>query len=302
MDRLQEMSSFVAVVEAGSFSGAEDATSLSKAALSRHVAALEQRLGIRLLHRTTRRLSLTEEGQRFYARAQELLQAFEDVESEVSSQRAEVAGTLRVNAPLTFGILHLAPLWGKFASRHPKVSLDVTLSDRVVDLVDEGYDLAVRIAIQIDSQLVTRKLATTRMVCCASRQYLDKHGEPTSPRDLARHRIVAYSYWTTHDEWKFAGPHGEAIVRTSPFMHTNNGDTCRVAALHGEGVILQPDFLVGEDLKRGDLVELMPQYASIEIGIYAVYASRKHLPTKTRSLIDFLVDSFKSPSWHRSSD
>lgn len=297
MDRLQEMSSFVAVVEAGSFVGAEDATGLSKAALSRHVAALEQRLGVRLLHRTTRRLSLTDEGQRFYARAQELLGAMEEMESELSSHKATVEGVLRINVPLTFGILHLAPLWGRFASLHPKVSLDISLSDRVVDLVDEGYDLAVRITKLPDSGLVTRKLTSTRMVCCASKGYLDKHGVPAHPRDLAGHRIVSYSYWTTRDEWVFQGPEGEVRVRTTPFMHTNNGDTCRVAALDHHGVVLQPDFLVGADLRRGDLVQLLPDYRSIDIGIFAVYASRKHLPLKTRSLIDFLVESFRQPSW-----
>ena len=298
MDRMQEMSSFVAVVDAGSFVGAADATGLSKAAISRHVANLEERLGVRLLHRTTRRLSLTDDGQRFLMRAREVLDALEDMETELSSRKVEAAGQLRVNAPLTFGILHLAPLWGRFAERHPKVSLDVTLGDRIVDLVDEGYDLAVRITNLPSSQLVSRQLATTRMIACASPRYIEEHGSPAQPADLVHHRVVSYSYWTTRDEWVFTGPGGEARVRTRPFMHTNNGDTCRALALEHQGIILQPDFIVGPDLKRGDLVEVLPAFRSIEIGIHAVYPSRKHLPIKTRLLVDFLVDHFRQPAWN----
>ncbi|RDZ28670.1 LysR family transcriptional regulator [Lysobacter silvisoli] len=297
MDRLQEMSSFVAVVEAGSFVGAADSTGLSKAALSRHVAALEQRLGVRLLHRTTRRLSLTVDGQVLHARAKDLLASVEELESELTSHTAEAVGMLRVNAPLTFGVRHLAPLWCRFLERHPKVSLDVQLNDRVVDLVEEGYDLAVRITQLPSSQLISRKLASTRMVACASPDYLRRHGRIAQPQDLTQHRVISYSYWATRDEWVFTGPDGEVSVRTRPFMHTNNGDTCRLAALAHQGVILQPDFLVGPDLRRGDLVEVMPDYRSSEIGIYAVFPTRKHLPAKTRKLIDFLVESFRMPPW-----
>jgi len=159
MDRFQEMASFVAVVDAGSFIGAADASGLSKAAVSRHLNDLEHRLGVRLLHRTTRRLSLTAEGQAFYARCRELLASVAEAESEITSQRGAPSGLLRVNAPLTFGVLHLAPLWGQFADMYPKVALDVTLGDRVVDLVDEGYDLAIRITAMTNPMLVSRKLA-----------------------------------------------------------------------------------------------------------------------------------------------
>lgn len=298
MDRLQEMTSFVAVVEAGSFVGAAEASALSKAALSRHVATLEQRLGVRLLNRTTRRLSLTEDGQRFYARARELLAALEEIESEATSRTVKAAGLLRINAPLTFGVLHLAPLWGPFAQKHPDVTLEVTLNDRVVDLVEEGYDLAVRITNMPSSQLVSRKLASTQLVACASPRYLNAHGVPSHPRELTRHRIAGYSYLATRDEWSLTGPDGIVTVLTRPFMHTNNGDTCRRAALDDQAIILQPDFLIGADLARGDLVEIMPAYRAIELGIHAVYPSRKHLPGKTRSMIDFLVESFLTPSWH----
>jgi DNA-binding transcriptional LysR family regulator len=294
---LQQLASFVAVVNAGSFVGATDALGLSKAAVSRHVTDLEAQLGVRLLHRTTRRLSLTDDGQRFHARATDLLAAAGELESETSAGSGEAAGVLRINAPLTFGNLHLAPLWPGFIAANPKVTLDITLNDRVVDLVEEGYDVAVRITNLASSQLVSRRLATTRVVLCASPAYLAAHGAPSHPAELAAHRVVSYAYWTGGDDWRFTGPDGEARVRVQPRIHTNSGDTCRVAALQGEGVILQPDFLVGDDLRRGDLVELLPGWRSIELGIHAVYASRKHLPMKTRRLVDFLVEAFATPAW-----
>ena len=299
MDKFQEMASFVAVVEAGSFVGAADATGLSKAAVSRHVAELEQRLGARLLHRTTRRLSLTDDGQLFFTRAKEMLAAIDEAESEISSRSGEPSGLLRINAPLTFGVLHLAPLWGRFAQLYPKVSLDIELSDRVVDLVEEGYDLAVRITNLPNSQLVSRRLASTRMVACASPQYLALHGTPAHPDELARHEVISYSYFAARDEWSFIAPDNSSVtVRTHARIHANNGDTCRAAALDHQGVILQPDFIVADDLRRGALVELLPNYRAMTLGIHAVYPSRKHLPIKTRRLVDFLVEAFAVPGWN----
>jgi DNA-binding transcriptional LysR family regulator len=294
---LQQLASFAAVVNAGSFVGAADALGLSKAAVSRHVGDIEAQLGVRLLHRTTRRLSLTDDGQRLHARAVELLSAADELEEDTRSTSREASGVLRINAPLTFGNLHLAPLWSRFIAANPKLALEVTLTDRIVDVVDEGYDVAVRITTLESSQMVSRRLATTRIVLCASPGYLAAHGTPTHPGELANHRVISYAYWTDGDHWRFDGPEGEVRVRVPSRIHTNSGDTCRIAALHDQGVILQPDFLVGDDLRRGGLVELMPEYRSIELGIYAVYASRKHLSIKTRRLIDFLVDAFTTPTW-----
>ena len=297
MDKFREIESFAAVVDAGSFVGAADALTLSKAAISRHVAELEERLGVRLLQRTTRRLSLTEEGQAFYQRCKEILGSIEEAEAEASSRAGEASGLLRVNAPVSFGILHLAPLWGAFASAHPKVSLDVSLADRLVDLVEEGYDLAIRISRLDNSTLVSRKLATTRLVLCASPTYLREHGTPQSPEDLTRHAVISYSYFSSGDEWSFDGPQGKVTVKTRPRFHANNGDTCLAAALAHQGIVLQPTFLAGGALQRGELVELLPDYRSLELGVYAVYASRKQVPLKLRRLIDFLVEVFKTPRW-----
>jgi len=299
MDRFLEMQTFNAVVEAGSFVKAANALDISNAAVSRYVVDMETRLGVRLLHRTTRRLSLTEEGQVFYARSKELLAELQEAEDEITARSDAASGLLRVNAPFTFGILHLAPLWGAFKALHPKVSLDITLADRLVDLVEEGYDVAIRIAMLENSSLVSKRLATTRIVVCASPQYLAQHGTPQHPSELTDHAIISYSYLSTKDEWKFTGPQGPVSVKTNPCIHTNSGDTCRAAALAHQGVILQPTFLVGQDLKDGTLVELMPEYRSIELGIYAVYPTRKHVSAKVRALIDFLAVHFagRGPAW-----
>jgi DNA-binding transcriptional LysR family regulator len=261
------------------------------------VSDLEKRLGVRLLNRTTRRLSLTDEGKRFHEHALTVLADLESAEADVMTRARKVTGLLRITAPLSFGMLHLAPLWPEFRARHPGATLDVTLGDRVVDLVDEGYDLAIRIARVPDSTLVSRRLASTRMVLCASRAYLRKHGTPREPRELEAHATLSYSYWSSGDEWRFAGPEGAVSVRVRPWMHTNNGDSCRAAALAGAGIVLQPSFLVGEDLRRKTLVELMPQFRAIELGVYAVYPTRRYLLPRVRAMVDFLAERFRVPSW-----
>ena len=297
MDRSQEMRVFAAVVDAGSFVGASDAIAMSKPAVSRYVRDLEARLGVRLLQRTTRKLALTDEGSVFYARCKEVLANVEEAEAEISSRRGEASGLLKVNVPVSFGILHLAPLWAEFMAHHPKVTLEITLSDRVVDLVEEGVDVAVRIARLGSSSLVSRKIASTRMVVCASPAYLKKHGTPVRPADLASHAVLAYSLLTAGDNWEFDGPQGKETVKVAPRMHSNSGDTCRAAALGHQGIILQPSFLVGDDLKSGALVQLLPDYLSVALGVHVVYPTRKHLSPKVRLLIDHLIESARRRGW-----
>jgi DNA-binding transcriptional LysR family regulator len=297
MDKFQEMLTFSAVVDAGSFVGGANTLDMSKAAVSRYVGDLESRLGVRLLHRTTRKLSLTEEGEVFYARCKELLSNISDAELEITSRTAEAVGLLRVSAPVTFGILHLANLWGEFSSKHPKVSLDITLSDRVVDIIEDGFDVAIRIGQLSNSTLISKKLASTKMVVCASPLYIKRNGKITHPADLTKHSVLAYTYWSMRDEWTFEGPKGEVTVKTVPRLKANNGDTNLAGALMHQGVVLQPTFLVGKYLKTGELIELIPEYKSIELGIYAIYPTRKLVSPKVRLLIDFLVLSFKNPNW-----
>ena len=297
MDKFLEMKVFASVVDEGSFVGATERLEMSKAAVSRYVSELEGRLSVRLLNRTTRRLSMTPEGEVFYARCKTLLELLGEAESELTSKAGEAQGTVKINVPVTFGNMHLAPLWGAFMERHPKVELDVVLSDRVVDLVDEGFDLAIRIARLPSSTLISRQLSTTRMVLCATPRYLRKHGKPKTPADLVDHKVLAYTYLATKDEWEFEGLEGRVTIKTRPVMYSNSGDTCRAVALSHQGVILQPTFLIGEDLRNGTLVELMPEYRSLELGIYAVYPSRKHMLPKARLLIDYLADAFRKPAW-----
>ena len=296
MDRFLEMQSFTTVVDNGSFVGAADAMGLSKAAISRHVNALESRLGVRLLHRTTRRLSLTVEGEVFLTRCRDLLAALEEAELEVAASSDVASGLLRINVPVSFGLRRLAPLWGEFRRCHPQVRLDITLADRVVDLVEEGYDLAVRIGVLNSSSLVARRLTESRLVICASPGYIAANGIPSHPREIRDHAVIGYSYWSGGDEWRLEGPDGTVNVRVDPGIQSNNGDTCVAAALSGQGLVMQPDFLVSEEITRGELVAVMPEYCAGKLGVFAVYPSRRHIAPKTRVLIDFLVERLADPS------
>ncbi|AOY91032.1 LysR family transcriptional regulator [Cupriavidus sp. USMAA2-4] len=296
-DRALEMQVFCTVVDKGSFIAAAEPLDMSKAAVSRHVNALEARLGVRLLQRTTRRLSLTEAGRGFYQQAREVLGLMDAAESAVASGAVEPSGVLRLSAPLSFGIQHLAPLWADFLRAHPRIELDISLNDRVVDLVEEGFDMAVRIARLQDSSLIGRRLASTRMRLCAAPSYLARHPPLATPADLAAHPVIAYSHFATRNEWRFTGPEGEVSVQTHSTVRCNNGDTCRAIAIGGGGILLQPSFMLYQDLRRGDLVEILPAYRSVELGIYAVYPSRKHLPPKVRALIGYLAECFVDVAW-----
>lgn len=299
MDKYQEMRVFAGVVDAGSFVSAADALGMSKAAVSRYVSDLEQRLGVRLMHRTTRKLSLTQEGEVYLTRCREILASIEDSEAEISTRSDTASGLLKVSVPVSFGIQHLAPMWGEFMDSHPRVSLDVQLADRVTDLVDEGFDLAVRIARLPDSSLVSRKLASTRLVLCASPDYLERCGAPQHPSEIAQHDVIGYSLLAMGDQWQFTGPEGPVGVKVKPRLVTNNGDTCVAACVRGTGIQLQPTFLIARELTSGRLVEVLPQYRSIELGIYAVYPTRKFLLPKVRALVEFLAAKLADADWVR---
>ena len=289
--RFDVIEAFVAVVEAGSFVGAAQRLNQSKAAVSKQVAYLEDEVGARLLNRTTRSVSLTPDGLVFVARCRELLQQWHDATDEISDRKAQARGLLRVNVPVSYGISHLAPLWAGFMASHPQVRLDVTLSDRVVDLVDEGFDLAIRIGQLPSSSLISRRLTACRLIVCASPQYLEQFEPIDHPDTLAAHRVLSYSLLSSGDTWVFTARHAPAqrvSVRVSPVMRSNNGDTCRDAAVQGQGVVMQPDFLVAKELQTGRLVQVMPNWLGQQLGIYAVYPSRRHLSAKVRLLIEYL--------------
>ena len=301
MDALRQIEAFVAVVRAGSYVKGAERQETSKAVLSRQVLELETRLGTRLLNRTTRRLSLTETGAAYFERCVQILDDLREADAAAGATTATARGRLRINAPLTFGNLHLAPLWGEFLKLHPAVELDITLTDRVVDLVEEGFDLAVRIAPTgrlPSSSLVARTIADDRIVLCASPGYLRGAPALTHPADLAAHAVMAYAWWSGGDSWPLTGPDGAtAAVTVRPRLRTNSGDTCRAAALADQGVIYQPAFLVGPDLRAGRLVELLSDWRGPTLDIHAVYPSRTHLSGKVRAMVDFLAQAFVQPGW-----
>lgn len=293
-NKLLEMTIFVAIIDEGSLIAAANKLKLSKQAVSRYLNALEERLQVRLLQRTTRTISLTHEGQNFYLQSKSIIDSVDEAEAIIHAKKIDPIGRLRVNVPVSFGILNLAPLWQKFIDKYPKIELDITLSDRVVNLLEEGYDLAIRIGMLESSSLIARKLASTRIIAAASPEYLKQHGIPTHPNELQQHNIILYSHWAKEERWEFWQGKSIYPVQLKAKVYCNNGDTCRMMMLGNGGISLQPDFIIGDDLKQGKLVEVLPGYNVADYNIYAVYPSRKLLPLRTECLIDFLIEQLKS--------
>ncbi|TAK85157.1 MAG: LysR family transcriptional regulator [Betaproteobacteria bacterium] len=299
MDRLAAMQVFAQVVESGSFAKAAERLGLSTSATSRQVAELESHLHTRLLNRTTRRVSLTESGRAYYERAVQLLADLEEAEQEAARAAVVPRGTIKLTTSVNFGVRQVAPAIAAFLARHAEVRFDVSLSDRVVDLVEEGLDLAVRIGGTGSENLVARKLGETRLVPCASAEYLKAHGVPRSPEDLARHNCFTYEYLTPRNVWRFRDAAGnERAVRVSGNLHSNNGDLLAEAAAQGAGIAFEPAFIVGPEVRAGRLVRLLPEFVAPPMPIYAVYPSRKHLSAKVRVFVDFLAERYAhAPDW-----
>ncbi|HEY1147326.1 MAG TPA: LysR family transcriptional regulator [Pseudoduganella sp.] len=299
MDRLRALEVFVEVVRKEGFARAAEALDTSPANVTRYISDLESHLQTRLLNRSSRKMSLTPSGEALFERARSILEEVQEAEAIVSSAAVHPRGVLRINAPLSFGVLHLAHLWPRFMQQHPDVQLDISLIDRVVDIVEEGYDMAIRISRAGSASNVARKLATSRNIACASPDYLARRGVPQTPADLLQHDCIVYTY--TGDEWQFSDSAGKPHpVRVRGSMHTSNGDTARAAALGGMGIIWQPTFLIGADLRAGRLQPVLPGYRLPDIDVMAVYASRRHLSAKVRAMIDFLVREFEgTPPWDR---
>lgn len=290
MSQITEMQAFLAVTETGSFVGAAEKLSLSTTGVSRSVMQLEHRLGVRLLHRTTRRLSLTVEGERFAERCSDILQQLADAEAELSAQASRISGRLRINVPVSYGIRFLAPLWAKFKSLNPAIELDIVLTDRLTDMVEEGFDLAIRIGRLSNSSLISRPLHQLDMVLCASPAYLAQKSAPNQLHELSQHQTISYSYWGQGNDWSFQGPDGVIAVRVDPWMQSNNGDTCLEVAIAGGGVIYQPDFLVNTALKQGSLVHILPQYRGLKLPVSVVYPTRRFVSAKVRNMVAFLTE------------
>ena len=301
MDRFEEMQTFVRVVETGSLSAAAERIGVARSAVSRRLADLETRLGVQLLNRTTRRIRLTEVGNRFFQHCQRILAEVEESEQQISSAHGQLRGTIRIAAPLSFGNRHLAPVLDDFLKQHQELQLDMILDDRLVNLMNEGVDLAVRIGRLEDSTLIARRLAPARMVLCASPDYLQQHGEPDHPAQLTHHQGLSYSNMPESQHWAFKDGNGQTIsVRLPLRLRANNGDYLLQAAIDGLGVLNSPSFIAYEAIEQGKLKPILSDFQLDDIGIYAIYPAQRHLPRRVRELIDFLVQRFGGePYWDR---
>ncbi len=298
MDTIDGMRTFLAVVSEGSFSRAAERLSMSPQLVSKYVAQLESRLGARLINRSTRRLSVTEVGQAYYERCGDVLADIDEMENAVGDATASARGKLRINAPMTFGTMHLSRAIAEYQCEQPEVSVDLTLDDRVVDIVSEGYDIAIRIGRLRESSLVARKLAPVRLVVCGSPDYLDENGVPETPRDLKDHECLRYTLSSDADRWQFRVGDEIRVEKVSGNFLANNGDAIRLAALAGRGLALQPTFIVGDDIRAGRLQLVLHDYEVEPMGVYAVYAHRKYLSGKVRTFVEYLGDYFGSqPYW-----
>lgn len=300
MEDLERMAIFAGVVEAKGFSEAARRLGLSKSVVSKQVSRLEKSVGARLLHRTTRSMSLTEAGALFYEHCARIVEEQELARRAVGRLHAGPRGVLRISASVAFGTLHIAPALPEFLARHPEVRVDMVIGDRLVDLADEGFDLAIRIAAKPGENLVARKLAPVNRRIVATPGYLRTHGVPRTPADLAAHNCLTYTFAEPRDAWRLRGPKGDLDLRVSGNLRLNDDEALSAAVLGGLGVALLPTFIIGRDLQAGRLRAVLSDYAPHGSNIHAVYLPTRHLPAKVRAFIDFLRERFgPEPYWDR---
>ncbi len=299
MSKIEDLETFVAVVDSGSFTRAADRLGIARSAVSRRISGLEERLGVSLLTRTTRRISLTDTGRGFFERGTRILADLEEAESAAAQSHGELRGKLSVALPLSFGLRHMAGPIAEFARRHPKVEFDLDLNDRRVDLIEEGHDLALRIGQLRDSSLIARRLFDARTAVVASPDYLGANGIPERPEDLAGHQCLVYSNlpdplrWVCHD-----GSGTRIEVSVNAAMRASSGDFVCEQAVAGHGIAMQPTFIAGDAIRRGELVSILNDFDWPVTPAYAVYPPTRHLSYRVRAFIDFLVEVFDgTPSW-----
>lgn len=301
MDKFEDIQAFIAVVDAGSFTAAAERLGAAKSAVSRRISALEERLGVQLLRRTTRALNLTETGRSFYEHGARILADLEEAEAAVQQEHGELRGTLRFALPLSFGVRHMCGPIATFSKRHPKVRFDLDLNDRRIDLIEDNFDIALRIGHLSDSSLIARRLFDVRMVVCASAHYLNVHGTPETPEDLLDHQCLVYSNLADPDHWSYRDRDGnKGTVKINVAMSASSGDFLCNAAAHGMGLAIQPSFIAAESIRRGTLVPILRDYSWPVSPAYAVYPPTRHLSYRVRAFIDFLVERFAGqPQWDR---
>lgn len=302
LDRVTGMQVFSRVAALGSLSAAGRALGMSQTMATKHMAALEDRLGVKLLHRTTRRMSLTEAGRQYLEAVDRILGEIEEADAQASIEKVQVRGTLRLNAPVSFGIREVAPLLPIFAKAHPALTVELGLNDRHVDLIEEGWDLVIRVGSLKDSTMMARRLAPCRTVLCAAPAYIEKHGHPRSVAELEAHNCLGYTLSSTlgADRWSF-GEKAEVSVAVDGTLKANNGDALVAAALRGQGIVYQPSFLVAHEIEAGHLLPIDLDHPTIEYdGIFAAYPSDRSPPAKVRAIIDFFADTWsRQPPWDR---
>ena len=298
MGQLEDMHIFVRVVEAGSITKAAEQMNIAKSAVSKRLALLEQKLGIKLIHRTTRMSSITEAGQLYYQRSKLILDEVEELNCQTSSSKRSIEGTLNIAVPLSFGLSHLAPALDLFLQQHCNLKLNIKFSDEKIDIVEQGVDLAFRIGQLDNSRLQARKIAPIKHLLCASPDYLKEHGEPETPQDLKQHNFLKYG-GNDQSGLKFVDSAGEAqVVYVEPHFMANNGDFLKALAESGHGISYLPTFIIWQALATKTLVPVLAQYQMPTMHAYALYPPNRHLPLKVRSLIDFLVERFgDKPYW-----
>ncbi|MDA0342528.1 MAG: LysR family transcriptional regulator [Proteobacteria bacterium] len=298
ISNLTGLAVFAKVVEFESFSRAADDLGVSKSAISKQIAALEDHLGARLLNRTTRRLSVTNAGARLYERCRTIVAEVEAAELEAGQLHSQPTGVLRISVGMSFGHLHLAPALSTFLGIYPEINVELVMNDRIVDLVDEGYDLALRIAELETSSMMQRRLTDIRLLTAAAPSYLKRHGEPLHPSDLTGHSCIGYSYVWAGGAWRFNVPDRSSRVRISPRVQINNGDAIAKMAEDGIGITQLPSFIMAEALRAGRLVPILDAFEPPPLGLYAVYPHSRNLSVKVRVFIDFLVQHFAgTPYW-----
>jgi DNA-binding transcriptional LysR family regulator len=301
MDRFTSMAVFVAATEEGSLIGAARRFGLSASMAGKHVSAIEADLGIRLMQRSTRQLSLTDAGRAYYTRCKRILEEVDDANREASDAQQVVRGVLRVAVPSTFGAMHLGGVLARYLEQHPAVAVEVMLSDRYVDLLSEGIDVAIRIGRLLDSDLVARRLAPCRMVFCASPDFIKRYGMPKNVEELRRAPRLAFSEAVSAGDWTLTDPEGMSHVIDGPVrMAVNNTQMLLAAARAGAGVAYGPAFVFGERIAAGDLIALLPDHRTSELAIHALYPSARNISLKARRFIDHLIASFGAePPWDR---
>jgi len=301
MDALDDMKIFVATVDAGGFTPASARLGLSKQFVSRRVGALEERLGVRLLLRTTRRLSVTDLGRAFYERAVKIVDDVADAEGLVSNLGGPPRGVLRISAPMSFGTLHLGPVVGRFLASHAHMRLEVSLNDRMVDIIGEGFDMALRIGVLPDSSLVARAIGQTRLVVCGSPEYFEARGTPEVPDDLRGHDCLLYGH-TRSVDWGFVVDGRPHHVSLTGRLLANNGEMALASALQGMGIVMLPRFILGDNLERGLLVPVLSGFTPPPITIYAVYPHHRQSSRAIQVFVDALKSAFKGEEWHLGPD